>query len=393
MLSEKAIAEGFKAAGERISELDTEMKLAFKEMAEANADIHNQLKKYSQALLGKSMAEGGYGGFWPTEEMAKEFGGIILKVLGKKTKDAGSDTLTGGGILVPTGLSSWVIQKLGQYGKFRANALTFPVNTDRFDVPKIESDLTVYAPGQGKEIDTSDIHFGSVGMNIVKFVALAAVNRELEEDAVIAIGEIIGMSIARSMAKKEDEVGFMGDGSSTYFGQLGIVGAFMKVSAVIASIKGLKVGTGNAYTELTLGDFEGVISLLPDEADDNAKWYVHRKFYFNVMHALALNAGIADYLAILTNIKQRFFFGYPVEFVSAMPSTAANSQICALLGDLKIGAYLAERRFLEIERSDDRYFDKDQVGIRGRERVAVSGFGVGNDSEAGPIVALITKES
>jgi HK97 family phage major capsid protein len=390
---EKAlVAEGFKAAGERISGIETETKTGFQEMTATIAEMRNQLKRYSQALLNKSMAEGSYGGFWPTEEMAKEFGGIVLRVLGKKTKDAGSDMLTGGGILVPTGLSTWVIQKLGQYGKFRANALTFPVDTDSLDVPKIEADLTVYAPGQGKEIDKSDVKFSSVGMNVVKFVALTAISRELEEDCVIAIGEIVGTSIARSMAKKEDEIGFLGDGTSDYFGQLGIVGAFMKEilkGGSVASVKGLKVASGNAYNEIALADFEGVISLLPDEADDNARWYVNRKFYFNVMHALALNAGIADYLAILTNIKQRFFFGYPVEFVSSMPSTAANSQICALLGDLKLGAYLAERRILEIEQSNERYFEKDQIGIRGRERVAISGFGVGDTDEAGAIVALI----
>jgi HK97 family phage major capsid protein len=384
------IAEGFTAAGERIGGVESEMKLAIQELAASNKEIQAQLRLYAQALLNKSMAEGSYGGFWPTEEMAKEFGCLVLKVLGKKVKDASSDTLTGGGILVPTGLSTWVIQKLGQYGKFRANALTFPVNTDRLDVPKIEADLTVYAPGQGKEIEDSDIKFGSVGMNVVKFVALTAINSELDEDSVIAIGEIVGISIARSMAKKEDEIGFKGDGTSDYFGQLGIVGAFMKVSAVIANIKGLKIASGNAYGEIILADFEGVISLLPDDADDNAKWYVNRKFYFSVMHALALNAGVADYLAILTDKKQRFFMGYPVEFVPAMPSAAADSQICALLGDLKLGAYLAERRGLEIEQSEQRYFDRDQLGIRGRERVAISGFGVGDTDEAGAIVGLIT---
>lgn len=162
------------------------------------------------------------------------------------------------------------------------------------------------------------------------------------------------------------------------------------VDEIIANIKGLKVGTGNAYSELTLDDFEGVVAILPEDVDDAAKWFCSKKFFYTVMYKLARAAGAADLFAILTDKKERFFMGYPVEFVSAMPSAEADSQICALLGDLSLGAYLGERKQLSIAKSSDVYFANDQIGVRGIERVAITVYGVGDTTEAGPVVGLIT---
>jgi HK97 family phage major capsid protein len=76
-----------------------------------------------------------------------------------------------------------------------------------------------------------------------------------------------------------------------------------------------------------------------------------------------------------------------------MPKAEANSQICALLANLRMGAYLGDRRNLTIDRSSERYFDTDQIGIRGTERVAPAIHGVGDTTDAGPICGLITAAS
>ena len=103
-----------------------------------------------------------------------------------------------------------------------------------------------------------------------------------------------------------------------------------------------------------------------------------KKFYYTVVHPLARAAGVANLFDILSDRKERHLLGYPVEFVSAMPSAEANDQVCAVLGDLKLGAYLGERRQLEIAKSDDVYFANDQIGIRGTERVDINAHGVGD---------------
>jgi len=393
------ITAGFTAATDRINDVEETSKQAFLELSEAVNELRKGLKAYNKSILNASMDAGDYLGFWKSEEHAKMFGYMVMAATRKGTlsedaKKALSEAVNvEGGILVPEEMSNRLIQKLGIYGKFRKNALVVPVGGDRQIVPKVESDLTIYAPGEGETITDSDMTFSQVGLNIIKFCCLCKVSAELEEDSVMAIGEIIGMSMARSMAKKEDLIGFLGDGTETYYGMRGIVGALRAVSDTISEIKGLKVGSGNAYSELTLDDFEGTVAILPDDVDEGAKWYASRKIYFNVMYKLARAAGAADLFAILTDRKERFFMGYPIEFVSCMPSTEANSQICALLGDLKAGAFLGERKQLSIDTSRDVYFANHQLGIRGIERIAINAYGVGDTTEAGQIVGLIMAAS
>ena len=383
------LTEGFKAAGDRITGLEEDTKNTVQELKAQTEVIARQLKMYSKAVL-NAQAETVQGNrrFWPTDEHAKQFGELFLKAASQKA--LGEGTNVGGGYLVPTELMSIIIERLGQFGKYRRNTTIVTMGSDRLVVPKVDADLTVYAPGEGKEITESDMEFGQVGLTAKKWACLTKVSSELEEDSVIALGEILGLSIARSLAKKEDEVGFMGDGTETYFGMTGIIGSLRGVDATIGSIKGLIVAAGNAYSEITLANFREVVGILPEDCDETAKWFMSKKFYYNVVYPLAETAGVANIFEILSDRKSKYLLGYEVEFVHAMPSVEANSQICVILGDLQLGSFLGERRQLSIARSTDVYFANDQIGFRGTERIDICAFGVGDTTEAGPIVGLIT---
>ena len=389
-LFEEKVAEGFKAAGERMNTIES----GVKETQAALKALMNQIKLLSGAFRSGELTDGRpYKAFWPSEEHAKAFGELILSVLGRKGMAEG--TASSGGVLMPTELSDRIIQKLGQYGKYRGNTTIVPIGSGKAIVPKVESDLTVYCPGQGNEIDASDMGFSQVTLVPETLCCLAKVSNELVEDAIIAIGEILGISITRSMAKKEDEIGFSGDGTEAYFGMLGIIGALLKVDATIANIKGIQVGSGNTWAELILQDFEDTAGILPSDADDGAAWYCTKKFFHKVMRKLLQGGAIPDVSSILTRERLRYFLGYPVNFVSpsCMPVTEANNQICAILGDLQLGSFLGERRILTIEQSRDVYFANNQVGVRGTERIDINAYGVGDTSEAGAIVALATAGS
>jgi HK97 family phage major capsid protein len=381
------IATGFKAAGERFDKVETEQK----ESKNFLSLLAKEVQQYRKIVMtGQAETSEASPHFWPSEGMAEEFGELIWQALGRK---AMGEAIGSGGVLVPTEMATWIIQKLGQYGKFRRNVTTFPMGSSSMLVPKIETDLTVYSPGEGVELTDSDMTFRQLALVPRKFACLCAVASELVEDSIVAVGEIIGASMSRSIAKKEDEIGFCGDGTSNYFAMLGITGALRAVSPTIASIKGLVVGTGNTWAELTLADFEDVLAILPDDADDNAKWYCNKRFYFSVMLRLARVAGVANFVDIISPNKQRYFLGYPVEFGSILPGAEANSQICCILGDLAIGAYIGERRQLTVARSTDVLFRNDQLAIRATERIAINVFGCGDTSEPGPIVGLITAAS
>jgi len=383
---EEKVAKGFEAAGERMNSID----MNIKEIEACYKTLTAQFARYGKALISGTMGGKDYPGFWPNEGMAKEFGMHVLRAIGAKIKTGGMSTIDQGSNLVPTELSNWIIQKLGTYGKFRKYATKVQMGSSSQIVPKVTADLTIFCPGEKNTIIASDVNVGAVTLTPRKFACLTAISRELEEDTAIGIGEIVGISVARSMAKKEDAIGFTGDGTEEFFGMKGIVAALLAVADAVGDIPGLIIGSGNAYSELALKDFRNVVGILPDDADDNARWYMNKKFYYSVVYPLAEAAGVANIFEILSNVKGRFLLGYPVEFISAMPSTEADSQICAILGDLELGAMLGERRQLEIARSEDVFFVNDMVALRGSERIDVSAHGVGDKEEPGAIVGLIT---
>jgi HK97 family phage major capsid protein len=90
------------------------------------------------------------------------------------------------------------------------------------------------------------------------------------------------------------------------------------------------------------------------------------------------------------------FAGYPVEFSQVMPSTEANTQVCALLGDFTQGAAFGDRQEESIAFSEhatvnsENVFERNEIAIRGTERFDVVVHDVGSSSAAGPIVGLQT---
>ncbi|MCK4958942.1 MAG: phage major capsid protein [Planctomycetes bacterium] len=402
---EKQQAETTKAIDEAKTTID--------EVKKANDALASQIKTLKATRFAAiKTPDGMYKGMWGDLETARNFGLYVLASVGGeavskaateqlknkgielKAISSGSNAL--GGVLAPTEFIPSLIMMLAKYGVFRANVLEYPMAGESATAPRLSSGLTVYCPGEGVAPDTSDPGFSSVGLQAKKWMTLTAIDSEVDEDSAIAIGELVGYLIAHAFAKKEDEVGFLGDGTSTYFGHTGIVGALLAVDATIGNIKSLVVADGNLYSEITLANFETLLGTLPDEADDgDAKFHCHRKFFYTVMVKLALAAGGANATEIIQGrgVREKSFLSYPVEFTNAMYKAEADSQICTIFGNLRMGAYLGDRRKITIDRSSERYFDTDQIGIRGTERVAPTVHGVGDTTDAGPICGLITAAS
>ncbi len=386
----KAIEEAFTTAGERLNGMDGDMD----QMKDIIEGLRRQMKLYVGSVLAGTGKSADGQNFWPTRGHAKQFGDLVLCTLGlTQKKDMDGITATAGGFLVPEELSGIILEVLGRHGKYRKNATRLPMGARSVEVPKITSDLTVFCSGEGGDVDKSDIELGMVKLEAKEWECLTAVSRELTEDASEVIGEIVAASMIRSMARKEDLIGFIGDGTKLYFGMTGVLGALRKIDDDPANIAGLVVASGNAYGEITLDDFRDVVKLLPEEAEDTAKWYMSKSFYYDVVYPLAEAKGVANMFEILSDRKSKYFLGYEVVFISCMPDVEANSQICAVLGDLKMGAYLADRRAFSIEQSDHVYFTRRQKAILGSQRIDINVFGVGDTSEPGPIVGLITAAS
>ncbi len=386
------------------------------EIRRANEAMVKQVKLLQSTRFASiKTPDGMYNGVWGSLDLAKNFGLYILgyvagkepakeafdalgferkQIVGDKIKAMGGDVLTEGGALLPQEFIPNLIVLMESYGVFRRNTQEWPMGAESSSAPWQTSDVTVYCPGAGVTVTPSDPGFRAVGLQSQKWMTLTAIDSELTEDSAIAVGEVVGRSIARAFAKKEDQCGFIGDGTSTYFNQQGAAHLLRAVDGTVGNVKGLRVqATPGAWTAIVIGDILALPGLLPGYADDgvDAKWYCHKNFYYTVMIALALAAGGTSANEVVSTgyLRNPIFLGRPVEFTQVMPGVTGAADNCPLLlGNMRLGSYLGDRRALTIDQSKEVYFTTDQLGIRGTERIAPTVYGVGSMTAPGPIVGL-----
>ncbi len=309
---------------------------------------------------------------------------------------------TAGGALVPDEFDSALIDLREQYGAFRRNARVVPMMRDVKNIGRRTSGLTAYFMGEAGAPTEAEKTWDIVSLTARKLMTLTRVSAELDEDILISLADDLAYEIAYAFANKEDDCGFNGDASATYGGITGVRESLKGLDGTIANIAGLVVasgsGYGTSYDSIGLADFNKLVGKLPQYADGRAKWYCHRFFWAAVMQRLATAAGGVT----SENIEgkhQQTFLGYPVEIVQVMPKVSATSQVVCLFGDLRLAARFGDRRQTTISMSEHRYFDTDEIGVKGTERFDIVVHDVGNASATanarieGPIVGLITGAS
>jgi HK97 family phage major capsid protein len=307
-----------------------------------------------------------------------------------------------GGALVPAEFDRALIRLIEQFGVFRQSVRVVPMANETRMQPRRTGGVTANWIGEGKQITASNPTFDNVMLVAKKLAAISVMSSEISEDAAVNIADELAFEIGYAFAQSEDQAGFLGDGTSGFGGIVGITQKLLGLSGTIANIAGLRVASGNLFSEFVLDDFTQTIALLPQYADTaRAGWYCHRSFYYGVMQRVELAAGGVTMNEVATGDRRPrpLFLGYPVNFSQVFPRTDANSQIAALLGDLSLGAMMGDRRTRTIFTDPYSLSNFDQIQVRGTERVDINVHDVGNASatpaqrQPGPIVGLISAAS
>jgi HK97 family phage major capsid protein len=300
-------------------------------------------------------------------------------------KEGGNST---GGFVVPSEVEQTIIDLREEFGVFRQNAFVTNMASDTKTQPRRKSGLTAYWVGEGDEVTASDKAWDQVQLVAKKLGALVRYSSELSEDAFLSIGDDLTGEIAYAFASAEDAAGFVGDGTSTYGGHVGVVNAVAAGSVVTAA-------SGNTgFETLDLADFESCVGKLPMYAGIMPKWYISQAGWAAAMLRL-LDAAGGNTTSQLMAGAEKMFLGYPVVISQKLNSTlgADASKPKAIFGDLKLGATLGNRRGVSIKLSDQRFLEFDQLGILGTERVALNVHGRGDATNAGPLLVLKTPAS
>jgi HK97 family phage major capsid protein len=189
------------------------------------------------------------------------------------------------------------------------------------------------------------------------------------------------------MAKKTDQIVFIGDGSSTYGNIVGIGPKLQDIDGAGTDSAGLKAFSGHdAYSEVTAADLDALMGLLPEYADAEAEWYCHRKALFGILYRLERAAGGVT-AAEMEGRRRLLYGGYPINVTQVMSSSEADEAIALIFGALSQGVTLGDRGQFSIKRSEHYKFAEGLVTVRGKMRLAINIHGCGTSSVAGPLVA------
>jgi HK97 family phage major capsid protein len=308
----------------------------------------------------------------------------------------GTNTL--GGYLVPEEFGRDLIDLREKYGVARRVLKVVPMSSDTRTDPRRLSGLTASFVAENGAASESNKTWDQVRLTAKDLVVLSRMSNQLSEDAVINVGDDLAGEISYAFSLKEDQCAFIGDGTSTYGG---IVGVSTKIGTVngVDDGGGLVLASGNLFSEFTLGDFNRTVGRIPQYADTaNAVWVCHRTFYYSTMERVSVaSGGVTTFEVAQGNRRPRpMFLGYPVEFSQVMPSADVNSQIACLFGDHSLAASFGDRRQDSITFSTDAtvggesVFERNQIAIRGTERFDINVHDVGSSTAAGPVVGLIS---
>lgn len=288
-----------------------------------------------------------------------------------------------GGFLVPDEFETELISLREQYGVFRRNARIRPMSSDTLRVPRRSATLSANFVGEATAISESTQTFEGVTLVAKKLGVLTTISNELNEDAFVNLADDVAGEIAYAFAKKEDECGFIGDGTSTYGGINGVATALAAGTLNTNYIE----ATLTTAADITMADVHALMSLLPAYADTpNCKFYMHKGTWHGGFEKVAVASGGTSAREIQDGYRGTpTFFGYPVEFTQVMTSGSysANNAV-ALFGDLSLAASFGDRRQTTVQVSDSALnaFEQDELAIRGTERFDI------NVHDLAPIVAL-----
>lgn len=348
-------------------------------------------------IVGQDAPERAYkmGQFFLASMMGNEKSAAWCKDNGVSIQKALSEGVnSAGGVFVPEEMGNEIIVLRNSYGLARQLVNVMPMGRDRLVIPKLVSGLTMYFTGEGVAATQSQPVWTNVGLTAKKASVLTLWSSELDEDAVINIGDTLTSEIAYAYAKGEDDCLFQGDGTSTYGGMTGLRKIFNDGVGTLAG--SVDAATGHdTMAEIDATDLAAVQGKLPQYVYDRGRpaWFCSQTMWGNVFERLiGASGGVTKDQASGRTIRE--YNGYPVYITASMlapatTTTDASDVAMILFGDLNMSVTMGDRRGMTISRSTEYKFAEDQIAIKGTERFDINCHNTGDTSTAGSIVALM----
>jgi HK97 family phage major capsid protein len=297
-----------------------------------------------------------------------------------------------GAALMTEQIDTDIVRLIKEYGVARKACRMVPMTTMDVKRARKSGMLTVYYPDEGTAGTTSVTTFDTVSLRAKKGITITKMSREIADDARIDLFEDTARDIAEAIAKVEDESlfnGTGGGGSGTgYIPQ--VEGIITKIAGSSSNSRLLK-SSASTPGAITIADLTLAMGKLPSWArSTRTAWHCTPEIMNIVLTRLGAAQGGVTFREFMDYGDVPFVLGRPVilnNVMRATNDTGANNVIL-LYGDVSLAADFGSRLDVEVDISDQRYWDEANFGVRGLVRHDIHVHSLGSTTTQSPVVAL-----
>jgi HK97 family phage major capsid protein len=152
----------------------------------------------------------------------------------------------------------------------------------------------------------------------------------------------------------------------------------------------LVTGTTANFANVSNAHFRSMVAAVPGKYRMGAKWYCNATVFDAAMGPVLDAAGGNNYMDMANGASQTMFKGYPVVFVPSMieaeDCVATSKPI--IFGNVRAAAKLGDRRQVRIAQSEHRYFETDEIAVKGTSRFHAKVHAVGTAGQTGAYTVM-----
>lgn len=319
--------------------------------------------------------------------------GVQLAVADKQTMRAArvlSGVTAGQSVLVPDELVTPIINLREQYGVIRRLAYLHPMMSDTATVPRRTAGVTAYFVGKEEAPTANDPGLDNISLTARNVAAETRIANDYADDTAINLADFVAAEFALAFATKEDDCAINGDGTSTYGGIVGLRTLLNAAGGLAGAVDG--ASGHDTFAEITSADLDGVVGALPDFPGLMPVWLASKRGEALMFGRLRTAAG-GNTKRDMAERAPKQWDGDAIEISQAMPkgtgSTDYSDVVMALYGDFRQGVVFGDRRGFTLMVDPYSLSSYQQTKLVGSERFDINPHGVGDSSNAGPIVALV----
>jgi HK97 family phage major capsid protein len=285
--------------------------------------------------------------------------GECKNILGLETRSA----LTGSDIPLPTVYSSEVVELVYKYGQARQFSTVYPLGQGTTKLPQLKTSPSFGFISQSASVTEKSPQIQFVTFNPQKAGGIVRIPSEIDADSIVPLGQFIARYIAREMARWEDTVLFLADGTAGYNSLKGVGQTAIDNNYLI------QLATSKTKpSDITANDVRNMRTKVNAAALFTGAYYFHP-----TMEVLLRSFNTSGNTPFVINGSQATFEGFPIRWVGVLPvydQTNHASQVQGAFGDLSYW-YFGERNSVSIETSREVYFATDELAVRALERFTV----------------------